>query len=211
MEELVERLPGHDLDDPTEDVGRNPVVPLCSRLEGERERRPPVAALGEIGPLGRTPLEPGVAVQRIGDVLVVESVCEARCVRQQVPHPDRFDERIGDRFGGGTRAVDASVGERRDEVRHRVLQLEPALLVEHHRGNRGDRLGHREQADDGVVTPIDPCVTVAVAGRGGVHHVAASGSRSPAIRPVAHRRRIAGSGCRSGPVGRRRSRIRPDR
>ena len=47
-------------------------------------------------------------------------------------------------------AVDAQVAEGRDELRHRVEERERALLVEHHRRDRGDRLGHRVDAPDRV-------------------------------------------------------------
>ena len=93
LDELTERLTGHDLDDPTEHVGRHRVVPLRAGLEQQRDRRPHVARAREIHSRGRSPLEPGLPVQVIDAVRVHEAVREARRVREQVV--DRHRLRLG--------------------------------------------------------------------------------------------------------------------
>ena len=47
--------------------------------------------------------------------------------------------------------VDLGVGEFGDVGRHRVLEFDDAPLDELEETDRGDRLGHREDAEDGVV------------------------------------------------------------
>jgi hypothetical protein len=44
------------------------------------------------------------------------------------------------------------IGEGRDVFRHRVVQQQPALFPQHHRGNRNDRLGHRIDAEQRVLS-----------------------------------------------------------
>ena len=150
-EELVERHAGHDLDEAAQDVRRHAVVPLAARLERQRHLGPQRAALGERGARRIAPLEPATAVDRIGDVGVVEPVRESGGVGEEVPHTNRFDLRFGHWREERTRPVHPGVGELRQPLGDRRLQLEQALLVEHHRGDRGDGLGHREHPHDGVV------------------------------------------------------------
>ena len=52
-------------------------------------------------------------------------------------------------FSARARRVDARARRTRDEACDRVLELERALLVQHHRRHRGDRLGHRVDAPAG--------------------------------------------------------------
>jgi hypothetical protein len=67
-----------------------------------------------------------------------------------VPDPHRLGGRPGLRIARRSSGVDAEVGERRDEVADRVGELESAFLVEHHGRDRGDRLGHRVDAEERV-------------------------------------------------------------
>jgi hypothetical protein len=84
-------------------------------------------------------------------------------VGEQVPDPDG----LGHGHGGGVLRrpgpVDAGVGEGRDPPRDRVGQLQHALLVEHHRGDGGDRFGHRVDAPDRVVGDREVGVEIAAA------------------------------------------------
>ena len=82
---------------------------------------------------------------------VVKAVGETGGVGEQVPNLYRFFERFGHRFQGRSAAINAGVGEGRDETAHRILEFESAFLVQHHRGHGGDGLGHRVDAKQGVV------------------------------------------------------------
>src|SRR4029077_10644003 len=57
--------------------------------------------------------------------------------------------------------VYADTGERGDEGADRVGELERAFLVEHHRGDRGDWLGHRVDAPQRVRLHRQPGLDVA--------------------------------------------------
>ncbi len=164
-EELVERHSRHDLDQSAEHVGRHAVVPLGAGLERERHRGPHRTALGQIGARWVAPLETTPPIDRIGHVGVVEAVGETRRVRQEMPHPDRLDERFGHRGEMRTRSVHPGVGELGKPRRDRRFQLEQALLVQHHGGHRRDRLRHREHPHDRVVGERQVGSDVAVAHR----------------------------------------------
>ncbi len=98
---------------------------------------------------------------------MVEAVRQARRVRQEVPDPHRFGEGLRHGFEGRPGSVDTGIAVRRDELRDRILQLERTLLVQHHRRDGRDRLGHRVHPHDRVVDPGEAVLAVAVA-RGGV-------------------------------------------
>jgi hypothetical protein len=59
-------------------------------------------------------------------------------------------------------------------ARDRVLKLKLALLVEHHQGHRGDRLGHRSDPKDRVVLDWQGVLGVAVSVRLDVHDLPVS-------------------------------------
>ena len=102
---------------------------------------------------------------------------------QQVPDPHRLGGGHGHRLEVGPAGEHPDVGEGRDERADRVVQLEGALLVEHHRRDRGDRLGHRVDAPQGVGLDRQPGLDVARAVAGHVGQPA----------PPAHRDQPAGS------------------
>jgi len=62
-------------------------------------------------------------------------------------------ERVNGLAGVGveTRNAHLKIRELRQKLRDRVAEDEPALLDEHHGGDRGERLGHRVQAKDRVL------------------------------------------------------------
>jgi hypothetical protein len=62
-----------------------------------------------------------------------------------------------------------AVGQLGKQVVDRVVEPEPALLDEDERGHRGDRLGHRRDAEDAVGPHRDRAVAVERAGGAGVH------------------------------------------
>jgi hypothetical protein len=167
-EELVQRLAGDDLDDPPHHVGGDRVVPLGAGLEEQWQPRPHVARRGEVVLGRRVEEEARRAIRLVDRVGGLEAVGEARGVGEQVPHEHRLGGRDGDRRRGHPHAVDAQVAEGGDELRHRVEERKRPLLVEHHRRDRRDRLGHRVDAPDRVGLHRQPGLRVAMAARGHV-------------------------------------------
>ena len=104
---------------------------------------------------------------------------------EQVPDAHGLGDRNRRRRQRGAGLVDAGVGERGDEARHRVGQLQRALLVEHHRGDGGDRLGHRVDAPDRVVGHRQPGLEVAQPVVGQVRDAPAPGDRDRPAREQA--------------------------
>ena len=203
--------PRRDLDDAAEHVGRHAVVPLAARLEHERQLGPLRAAIGEIEPGRVAPRETGVAVQRVDGVGVVESVGEPGGVGEQVPDPDRLGLRFEHRAHERARSVHRRVGELGDERADRLLQGERALLVQHHRGDRRDRLAHREHPHDRVVLERQSCLDVALAVGRRVDDLTTSADHGvpagqPAVVDVLREVRVD-----PATAGRRRSRGRTDR
>ena len=185
VEKRLEPLPGGDLDDPAEHVGRHAVVPLAARLEQQWELREQVAGRGEVDARRDGVLEPAQAVHLVDRVRVVEAVGEPGGVGEQVPHAHGLGDRNRRRRQRGAGVVDPGVGERGDEPRHRVGQLQRALLVEHHRGDGGDRLGHRVDAPDRVVGHRQPGLEVAQPMVGQVRDAPAPGDRDRPAREQA--------------------------
>ena len=130
---------------------------------------------------------------------------------EQVPDAHRFGLRFGDRRLERAAAVDRRVGERRDELRHRVLELEAAFLVQDHRRDRRDRLA--TSSTTGRSCPVSSrCRSRGCASRrsnGG--RAARRASRRPASRRGDRRRRSGRSGRRSVAAGPGRSRVRSGR
>ena len=122
-----------------------------SNRRGRRRRRAPLVTRGP--------------VHRVDGVRVMEAVREPRRVGEQVPDAHRLGRGLGDRRERGAALVDAHVGERRDQRADRILELERALFVEHHRGDRRDRFRHRVDAPQRVELDRQPGFLVAVAAR----------------------------------------------
>ncbi|MCW2704456.1 MAG: hypothetical protein JWQ37_2451 [Blastococcus sp.] len=188
LEELVQRLPGENLDQAAENVGGDAVVPVAAGLEDQRHRRPLAADLGGVGTGRRAPLVAHRAVHRVDGVGVVEAVGQPGHVGQQVPHPDRLDLGGGDRLLGRPGDVDAGLGELRQPLRDGVVELEGAFLVQHHRRDRGDRLGHREDPPAGVLLHRQVALDVAGAVLPDVHEpaVPGDGDEETGQLPVVH-------------------------
>ena len=143
-------MPDHTLDEAPDDVGRDRVVPRRPRIEEERHR-------GEVRdgrrrgrcPAARPTRSRG-AGRRVDGMAPLEAVGEPGGVGEEVPDADGLGRGTGDRRLGRTLDVDAGFGELREPPCHLVVQVEPPLLVEHHRGDRGHRLGHRVDPPDRV-------------------------------------------------------------
>ena len=96
---------------------------------------------------------------------------------EQVPDPHWLAGRDRDLPLVRPTGVDADVGEGGDERADPVGQLEGALLVEHHRGDRGDRLGHRVDAPERVGLDRQPGLDVARPVAGNVREAALQAHR----------------------------------
>ena len=146
---LVEAVSRQYLDQATDDVGGQPVVPPRARVEFQR-------VLGQQGrdALESQPLGPGLA--RLGEGVV------DRVARKEPPgkarhvHEDVFDVHGPGGFDGDDRAVglrlaDPEIAPLGDVAVDGVGELEHPPLIELHEGNRCDGLGHGVDAKDGVV------------------------------------------------------------
>ena len=71
---------------------------------------------------------------------------------QQMLQCDRTLRRAQHRFAGRVKALEhlRRVQRRLADIRHRRIEVEPALLDQLHRRDRGDRLGHRGDAEHGI-------------------------------------------------------------
>ena len=139
----VERLPAHLLDQAPHPVGVHAIFPFVARVEDEGHADRCDLACGRRGhPRG---------LDVADHVRVPDLIAEPGRVGQQVTQRDRA-------LGGPQLRRPRSVEpvqhlgrpERGVDVRHRLLELELALLDELHRRHGGDRLGHRGDAKHGV-------------------------------------------------------------
>ena len=138
---FVQRLPADHFEQPAEHPVGKGVVPFGARGEQQGQARVEVHRGLEIDTRRAGPLIPPGPQDRIDRMIAVESVGESRGVGEQVPDPDRFGGRCGDHLEVRTVDVHALVGERRQVPRHRVGELEGALLIEHQGRDGRDRLG----------------------------------------------------------------------
>ena len=133
LEELVEPLPRHLLDQVALDVDAGPVAPVRPRLERQRQLRQRVDHV----------LQVAGAQRPLG---VVAGAAEAGGVAHQLRHRHR----PGLVHRAAVLAPDLEALERRDVPGDRVVQLPAALFPQHHHRRAGDRLGHRGDAEDAV-------------------------------------------------------------
>ena len=184
-EELVEWHARHHLDHPSEHVRGHAVVPLPAGLEQQREVGEAVADVGEVGAGRRAPLEAGAAVELVDWVGPQEPVREAGRVGEEVPELHLFRDRIGDGLRDRAPPPHPSTGERRDVTADGIGQFDPALLPEHQRSNRGDRLRHRVDAEHRVERDGLSRLDVSLAVRVEVNDLALSGDRQRPAREQA--------------------------
>ena len=149
VEERGEGLAGDDLHQAAEHVGGDGVVPLIAGLGQEGKGGEAGDHLGERAVVGLE-IDGAGAVQRVHQGGLHEAVGQAGGVGEEVTP--------GDGAPGGFQlqlqrvAADGHghVRELGEEVADRVVELEQALLVEHHDGQARERLGHGVDADNGV-------------------------------------------------------------
>ncbi len=132
----LEVLARKRFDDAASPIDAGAVEPLLTRIEEQR-------ACGIR--FARTRLE--IAHDRTREV-----VAESGCVREHMPDSRRS-------FGGPECVLtslriegleDFQVRELRKVLLGRIVEAEPALFNQLHHGQRGDRLGHRRDAEDGI-------------------------------------------------------------
>jgi hypothetical protein len=80
-----------------------------------------------------------------------EVVGEAAHVGEQILDPHRPLTGIRQEVRIAAAAEDAQIAPLRNPAMDRIVQLEMALLEEHHQGDRRDRLGHRVDPEDRVL------------------------------------------------------------
>ena len=150
-QELLERLARDHLDQATQHVGGDRVVPCLAGLGDQREGREPVDHAAQAG-LGGLEIDAVVlgAIEGVDRVALHEAVGQPRGVGEQVAEIDLALGRDRIDLAAAAAGIDARVLEGRDEFRDRVVELKAALLVEHHDRRRGERLGHGIDAHDGV-------------------------------------------------------------
>ncbi len=148
-EELIERLPRNDFDDRAEHVNGMPISPLCTRREGERQFRDPLAHFQQ-GFGRRTDLV--LAIDRVRFVLHQEAVRDSRCMREQVQDCHRAVRCAGRIILAIASVENLDVRELGNEARHFMVQAQLALLEQHHRRQRRDWLGHGIDSEDRMRT-----------------------------------------------------------
>ena len=157
LHEPLEAHAAGDLDHPAHHVEPDRIAPLGAGVRDQRQRRDAVGEfLERLRPDGphllfhrradrqRQDAEPLIFLEQrpLGD----DRVAEPGGVRQQVADRDRPRRRArGERGVGAGRHL--HVLERRDIFADRIVEVQLAVLDQHHRGHAGDRLGH------GVDTP----------------------------------------------------------
>ncbi len=149
-----ERHLGDALEKQPEHVGRDRVLESGAGLVRQRDLAEPLQHL-VAGDVGVAAFDVGLVVHLLQPRRAhAAGVEEAGGVTQQVLHGDRplgldvLEARLP--VGAGAAHLDLHVLQLGQPVRHRVAQLEQPLLDHRHRRDRGDRLRHRGEHEDGI-------------------------------------------------------------
>ena len=128
------------------------VLPERARLVVQRQFGDPLGELGEIEIAG---IDLGVPIGLADQAVAIEAVGDAGGVRHQIVYRHRPVRRHQfERLGavvGLLLDADLHIGEGRNVFRDGIVELDRAVLDQLHRDDGGDRLGHREQAEDRLV------------------------------------------------------------
>ena len=145
LQELVERLPRRYLHQTPDHVGGDAVVPAGAGLV---EQRNPVEMVADLRQGARAERRQAGFPEAVvhGDV-----AGQAGGVAQQIAHRHGAARRRRVLLAAGGAGGHAHASQRRQVVGGRGVQLQPALLAQHHRRHRAHRLGHRVDAENGVV------------------------------------------------------------
>ena len=150
LKELLERLAADLADEVADDVGGNRIIPglagrkLQRNLRQILDHRLQRARLDDLADLL-------FAVGGIHIGALLEAVGQPRGVPQQIHDQHRPRRRPGQEGRRGAGDEDAEILPFRDVFVDRLVERDAAFLEQHHERHRGDRLGHRIDAEDGVV------------------------------------------------------------
>ena len=153
LEEDIQGLATDDLDQPADDVGGNRIVPGLPRRELQRHA-------GQGGDSFDQPLavevlaELQLAVGGINVAELLEAVGQAGGVAQEVDDQHRPVGRLRLEGLHVAAVVDPEVLPFGNVPGHRIVESGQALLDQHHEGDRGDRLGHRVDAEEVVALQL---------------------------------------------------------
>ena len=158
----------HRLDHAAEHVGGEAVLPGRAGLMGERHPRDPLDLLGRGD---RVPGHPFLGVRLLHPgVARVRPVDEPGGVAEQVL--DRHlalgrHQRVGHLAGLGVEAGDAHLErlELREVPGDGIVEQDAPVLHQHHDRDRGERLGHRVEAEDRVLRHGRAALRIALAQR----------------------------------------------
>ena len=127
------------------------IVPALSGLIGERQLRD---TLREVGIVEIAVIKMGIRIEFSHRGFAIEPVSDTRGVPQQVLDRNRAFERIELERGlasfVGQIDADFRIGKSRNIFRDWIVEGQPALVDQHHRGNRRNDLRHRIDLENGI-------------------------------------------------------------
>ena len=168
-----ERLAADLADQIADHVGGDRVIPGLARREFQRDlgqvldHRLQRARLCDLADLL-------LAIGGIDIGALLEAVGQARGVAQQVDDQHRPRRRPGQECRRRAGLEHAEVFPFRDVFVDGLVERDAAFLEQHHEGHAGDRLGHRIDAEDGVVLDRHLALDVGKALHRRVDHLAAA-------------------------------------
>ncbi len=128
------------------------VLPERARLVVQRQPGDP---LGEFGKVEFARIEVRLLVGLAHQAVAIEAIGDAGGMTHQVENGDRPGQRHQFERPGTVLGLflltDLHVGEGGNVLRDGIVELDLAVLDQLHRHDRGDRLGQRRQAEDGLV------------------------------------------------------------
>ena len=162
LQEFVKGHAGQDLHQPGLDIHRYTVMPHRARLLAQGNG----AQLGHhVGQRGVDVLQVVLDIQAVGLRLGETAVGETCGMGHQLANGYRLRGRLGAQLAlRATGDLDLQIGQLRQILAHRIIQLEMPFFVEHQQGRTGNRLGQRKDLVDGVVGERLLLLEIAVAG-----------------------------------------------
>ncbi len=146
-QEGAEGFAGDDFDEAAENVGGAAVVPFGARLTHQRQARD---QCGVFGVADLAAAHPRPLVKLLHQAVAGMLVGDARGVPQQILDRDRPLWRHKLKLAVVFDA-DFLVGKFRNVFGNRIVEQEIAFLEQHHDADGDDRLGHGEDAEQGIV------------------------------------------------------------
>ena len=163
-EEAVEALSREDFHQVAEHVGGDAVVPALSGMVDQGNPGESRDHLRERS-VGGEEIGAPFAIEARDGMIVVEPVGEPGAVGEQLVDGDGTPRGLAFHLLALARNVDPQIAEGRDVPADGIFEPEASLLVEHHRRDRGHRLGHRVEAHEVAGLEAPPLFEVRVARR----------------------------------------------